>query len=145
MLFANLFTFELSLLSFEFLATSLLTIYSAGKYWSPGRLKNVSSNVPRMPFKNLFDHLEDVLIWRSGDVSKWRSRDAIIWRWETSLGGCFGTSQDVLRMSLRGPSKHSDLDVPKFLLPFLSELIRLTKSILKHFNNQGVLKTQSNL
>ena len=55
-----------------------------------------------------------------------------------------GRPQDVLRSSPRGPSEHSNLDVPKFLLNFLSDLIRLTKSISKHFNTQGVLRTQSN-
>ena len=41
---------------------------------------------------------------------------------------------DVLRTSYRGPSEYSNLDVPNFLLTFLLELIRLTKSILKHCN-----------
>ena len=36
---------------------------------------------------------------------------------------------DVLRTSPRGPSKHSNLDVPTFLLTFLAEIIRLIKSI----------------
>ena len=40
-----------------------------------------------------------------------------------------GRPQDVLRTFPRGPSKHPHLDVPKFLLSFLLELIRLTKSI----------------
>ena len=40
-----------------------------------------------------------------------------------------GRPKDVLRMSSRGTSKHPNLDVPKFLLSFLSELILLTKSI----------------
>ena len=40
-----------------------------------------------------------------------------------------GRLQDVLRTSPRGPSQYSNLDVPTFSLPFLSELIRLTKSI----------------
>ena len=61
-------------------------------------------------------------------------------RWEVDLG----RPQDVLRSSPRGPSEHSNLDVPKFLLNFLSDLIRLTKSISKHFSTQGVLRTQSN-
>ena len=37
--------------------------------------------------------------------------------------------QDVLRTSLRGSSEYSNLDVPVFFVTFLSELIRLTKSI----------------
>ena len=45
--------------------------------------------------------------------------------WEVN-SGC---PQDVLRTSRRGPSEYSNLDVPKFFLTFLSELIRLTKSI----------------
>ena len=40
-----------------------------------------------------------------------------------------GSPLEVLRMSPRRPSKHSNLDVPKCLLTFLSELIWLTKSI----------------
>ena len=37
--------------------------------------------------------------------------------------------QDVLRTSPREPANCSNLDVPKFLITFLSKLIRLFKSI----------------
>ena len=40
-----------------------------------------------------------------------------------------GEPRTFSRRPPRGPSKHSNLDVPRFLLTFLSELIRLTKSI----------------
>ena len=58
----------------------------------------------------------------------------------TSIGRlskvALGHPQDFPRLSPRGPSKHVlgtkcgyRLDVPKFIFSFLSELIRLTKSI----------------
>ena len=40
-----------------------------------------------------------------------------------------GRPQDVLRTSRRGSSEYSNLHVPAFYVTFLSELIRLTKSI----------------
>ena len=39
------------------------------------------------------------------------------------------TSKDFPRTSPRGPSEYSNLDAAKFILTFLSEIIRLTKSI----------------
>ena len=121
----------------------------AGKYWSLGRSKNIASNVHGTSLKILFDHSEDVLVWCPGDVLIWRpemtssGRPNLMFKgpsWDVDLGRL----QDVLRTSPRGPSEYSNLDVPKFLLTFLSELIRLRKSIWKHFNTQGVLRTQSN-
>ena len=60
--------------------------------------------------------------------------------------------QDVFRTFSRGPSKHVFgmmpghlLDVPKLVFNFFLELIRLTKSIYKQVNTQGVFRTQSNL
>ena len=40
-----------------------------------------------------------------------------------------GRPQDVLGTSLRGFSEYSNLDVAAFFVTFLSEIIRLTKSI----------------
>ena len=80
------------------------------------------SNVPRTSPKDP--------IWPSRgrpNLTSWR-RPNLTFKgrpWEVVSG----RPQEVLRTSPRGPSKHSNLDVPKFLLTFLSELIRLTKSI----------------
>ena len=67
--------------------------------------------------------------------------------WEVNSG----RMQNVLRTSPRRPSNYflgmmcgHLLDVPKFLFTFLLELIRSTKSMLKQFNTQRALKTQSN-
>ena len=88
------------------------------------------------PLKILFDQPGDVLKWRPGNVLS-DFQGGFLRGWFVTPPG---RSQDVPR----GRSKHSNLDVPNFLLTFLSELIPLIKSILKHFNNQGVLRTQSN-
>ena len=80
------------------------------------------SNVPRTSPKDP--------IWPSRgrpNLTSWR-RPNLTFKghpWEVVSG----RPQEVLRTSPRGPSKHSNLDVPKFFLTFLSELIRLTKSI----------------
>ena len=89
-------------------------------------------------------------IWPSrglSDLTAWGRLNLKGSSWEGDLGRC----QDVLRTSPRGPSKHVFgtvcghlLNVPKFLFTFLSELIRLTKSIWKQFNTQSVFITQSN-
>ena len=61
--------------------------------------------------------------------------------WELDLGH----PQDVLRTAPRGSSEYSNLDILAFFGTFLSELIRLTKSIQTDFNTQGVLRTQWNI
>ena len=62
-----------------------------------------------------------------------------------------GRPEDLIKTPPRGTSKHvlemrwgHQLDVPKSLFTFLSEIIQLTKSISKQFNTQGVLRTQPN-
>ena len=92
--------------------------------------------------KAVFDHLQDFSIWCCGDVPKWRPGNFLIWRPIDVLGRliCYfpssfsGRSQNVSR----GPSKHvlgimwgHLLDAPKFPFVFLSELIWLTKFILR--------------
>ena len=92
------------------------------------------SNIPRTSLKILFDRPRNVPIWRPGDVPIWHPRDVLKWRlgdvliqrlWQVD----WRRPQDVLRTSPRRPSEYSNLDVPAFFLTFLSELIRLTKSI----------------
>ena len=69
----------------------------------------------------------DLTSWGRPEMTSW-GRPNLTFKgrlWEVDSG----RPQDVLRTSPRRPSKHSHLDVPTFLLTFLSELIRLTKSI----------------
>ena len=86
---------------------------------SRGRLPPTS---PGRPLKILFDRPGDVPIWRLGDVLKRRPEDVLIWR-----------SRDVPRTFSGRPLE--DLQgtqtwmSPIFFLTFVSELIRLTKSI----------------
>ena len=82
---------------------------------SPGRLVNI-----------LLDRLGDVLIWRPRDVLKGRLEDVLI-RCSRDVPGRL--IRDVPRTSAREPSEYSNLDIPTFFLTFLSELIRLAKSI----------------
>ena len=73
-------------------------------------------------------HLRHVSIWRPGEVLKRRPRNVLIWRSRNVPGRLIrGEPRTFSRRPPRGPSKHSNLDVPRFLLTFLSELIRLTK------------------
>ena len=115
------------------------TTYPTGKFWS----SLCPKGFPRTPPSNLpWTSLKDPIwaSWKRFDLTS-RRRPYLTCRgrpnltfnwchWEFDLG----RSQDVLRTSRRGPSKHSNLDVPKFFLYFLSELVRLTKSTEKHFN-----------
>ena len=71
----------------------------AGKYTSRGRPNIMSWERPNLTFKG-----------RPWEVDSRRP-------------------QNVLRTSLRGSSEYSNLDVPVFFVTFLSEIIRLTKSI----------------
>ena len=94
-------------------------------------------NVPKTSPKDLIwpsrGH-PDLTTWRPTEMTS-RGRPNLTpmgRRWKVH-SGCL---QDVLRTSLRGPSKYllgtiwgQLLDVPKFLFTFLSELIRLTKSV----------------
>ena len=105
--------------------------FPSGKYWSPGFPKDVLLQRPQdVPLKILFDHPRDIPIWRPADVLKWRPWDVLIWSSRDVPGMLI---RDVPRMfsgtSPRGPPEYLNLDVPKFLLTFFSELIRFTKSI----------------
>ena len=86
---------------------------------SRGRLPPTSQG---RPLKILFDRPGDVPIWRLGDVLKQRPDDVLIWR-----------SRDVPRTFSGRPLE--DLQgtqtwmSPNFFLTFVSELIRLIKSI----------------
>ena len=104
-----------------------MSSFPAGNYWSPARPPPTSTG---HSLKILFDHSGDVLIWRPVNVLIWRSRDV--------------PGRLIFSSSPRWPSKHSHLHVPRFLLRFLLELARLTKSIWKHFNTKCVLRIQSN-
>ena len=98
---------------------------------------------PGRPLNILFDYPGDVLIWSPGDLLKWCPGDVLIWRSRDVPGRLIRDvgPHDVLRTSSRGLSKYSNLDASRFLLTFLSECIQLTKSIQKHFNTQGLLRT----
>ena len=102
--------------------------------------------------KVAFDHLRDFSIWCRGDVPKWRPGNFLIWRPIDVLGRLIvpssfsGRSQNVPRW----PSKHvlgmmwgHLLDAPKFPFVFLSEIIWLTKFILRQVSTQDVFRTQS--
>ena len=107
----------------------LVRCYPASNYWSSGRAKDVPSNIcrtfPRDP------------IWpfqgRPNLTSKGLPNLTFNGHpWEIDSGR---PHQDVLRTSPRGPSKYvlrtmwgHQLDVPKFLFTFISELNWLTKS-----------------
>ena len=79
----------------------IFSLYSAGKHWSPGHPKNVpSQTLPGRPLKILFDHPEDVPIWRRRDVWKWLPGDVLIWR-SRDVPGRF--IRDVPRMFSRRP------------------------------------------
>ena len=88
-------------------------------------------DVPRMSPSNVPRTSPKDPIWPSRerpDLTSWGRPNLTFKRrtWEVDSG----RPQNVLRTFTRGCSKHSKLDVPKFLfLIFLSELIRLIKSI----------------
>ena len=73
---------------------------------------------PGGPLKILFDRPDLTSRGRPNPTFKGRL-------WEVDSG----RPQYVFRTSPRRPSEYSNLDVPKFFLTFLSEVIRLTKSI----------------
>ena len=86
-------------------------------------------SAPGRLLKILFDHPGDVLIWRPGDVLKWHPGDILIWRSRDVPGRLI---RDVTRTFLGRPLEDLQmlkLGCLKFFLTFLSELIRLTKSI----------------
>ena len=103
--------------------------------------------------KVVFDHFQGFSLWCRGDVPKWGPGNFLIWRPIDVLerliryvcSSFSGRSQNVPR----GPSKHvwgimwgHLLDAPKFPFVFLSELIWLTKFILRQVSTQDVFRTQ---
>ena len=110
---------------------------------------------PEHPLKILFDRPQDVPIWcpvdipicLPGDALEWRPGDVLIWRSRDVPGRLI---RDVPRTFSGRPledqtqTEYSNSDVPAVFVTFLSEVIRLTKCILKHFNIQGVLRTSWN-
>ena len=85
---------------------------------------------PGRPLKIVFDRPRDVPIWRPGNVLKWRPGDVRIWRSKDVLGRLIqdvprtfsGRSLEDLQSTQTWMSQH-------FFKIFLSELVRLTKSI----------------
>ena len=91
--------------------------------------QEVPPTSPGPPLKTLLDHPRGVLLWCSGDVLKWCPGNVLIWHPRYVSGS-------VIQKVPREPSKHvlgtiwgHLLDAHQFLFTFLSELIRLTKSI----------------
>ena len=100
------------------------------QYWPQDVLEDVPlqcpQGVPRYPIWPSWGR-PDLTSWERPEMTS-RGRPNLTLKgrpWEVESGH----PQDVLRTSPRGPSKYSNLDVPTFFLTFLSELIRLTKSI----------------
>ena len=118
---------------------------------------NVPKTYPKDPIWSSWGH-PDMTSRRRHDLTSWGRHDITpMGRPEITSRGCPNLTfklhpwevdsrhpQDVLRASPRELSKHSNLGIPNFLLIFLSELVWLTKFIKKHFNTQGILRTQSN-
>ena len=98
---------------------------------SPSNVLRTFPKDPIWPFLGRLDLTSQARInWRLGEVLKRRPRNVLIWRSRNVPGRLIrGEPRTFSRRPPRGPSKHSNLDVPRFLLNFLSELIRLTKSI----------------
>ena len=100
--------------------------------------RNPPLTSPGRPLKVLFDHPRgrpnvtsrgrpDLTSWEHPEMTS-RGRPNVTFKGRPREvdSGC---PQDVVRTFPRGPLKHPHLDVPKFLLTFLLELIRSTKSI----------------
>ena len=90
---------------------------------SPSNVPRTSPKDPIWPSRRRLDLTSQ----RRSNLTSW-GRPNLTFKgraWEVD-SGC---PQNVLKVSPRGPSEYSNLDVQNFFLTFLSELVRLTESI----------------
>ena len=104
---------------------SFCTGLAAGKYWSPGRPEDESSNVPRTSPKDPIWPS-----WGGPNLTSWGRPNLMFMGrpWKVNLG----CPQDVLKTLPREPSEYSYLDVQIFLKLFCQNLFdcaNLSKSI----------------
>ena len=107
--------------------------------WTKQKLPGVKILVPRTsrgrPLSTSPERPLNILLHHPGDIPIRRIQDATSrGRADLKFKRCLWDVNswrflEVLRTSPRGPSKHSNVDAQKFLLTFLSDLIRLTKSV----------------